>query len=271
VAAFLLMLLIVWLRPGRRFWGALPPIAGLMVVAAGLYYGLAYFDDANRLAERRALEERAAALLAQTVQPGSVLACIDGSPAPAMYEACERTLFAEPQHVAAATAIVNQRLAYIADAIRFASSRDPGYFERIESMRNAVESDAYGFVAYVLANEHRCTPDSCDRLGLLRDPARVKENMRVRRFEAFMVKHAMAWRDPSRTESSTSSILPVPEPTIVPGVSISDLVTGIGPRAPGGAASTPSAASPSPRSSGTTDGIPSIMAEPRTDQAPGRP
>jgi hypothetical protein len=260
-----------WLVPLRPLIGALPQIVLLAVIGGGAYYGLRYFDDANRLAERRALEDRANALFTQTIQPGSVFACIDGSPAPAMFEACERTLFAEPQRVAAAVAIVTQRLAYVADALRYASSRDAGYLERIESLRKAIEADPYGFVAHVLSTEDGCTPDACERFKLLRDPARVKENLRVRRFEAFMVKHAVAWLGPAK-EPAADNRLPalMGDSGVVPGVAIGQGVTGkttpFEPvAAPSGTARTSPAAAPA-----TTGSTPPPQRPPARAAAPTR-
>jgi hypothetical protein len=178
------------------------------VVLGGAYYGYLHLEDLRRLEERRALEERAASLFSQTMQPGTVFACLDGSPAPAMLEACERIIFMEPQRVAAAVSIVTQRLAFLADALQFASKRDPSYLARVESLRNSIETDAYGFVAYVLSLDYRCTPDSCERFQLLRDPSRVRENLRVRRFEAFMVKHSPAWREAAPPVAVRESPLP---------------------------------------------------------------
>ncbi len=170
-------------------------IAG--AAAAAGYYGYVYFEDQKRIEERRALDERADALFTKTIEPDSVFACIDGSPAPAIFEACERSLFAEPQRVAAAVAIVTQRIAFLQDALAFAAERDPSYANRIAPMRNSVESDPYGFVAFVLSVEHGCTHAQCGRFSLLRDPARVRENMRVRRFEAYLAKHSTGWRGAS--------------------------------------------------------------------------
>jgi hypothetical protein len=208
--AVLVLAFFMWVLPWRHLFGTLPQLVLLAMIGAGGYYGYYYFEDASRLAERRALEDRASALFGQTIQPGSVLSCIDGSPAPAMFEACERALFAEPQRVAAAVAIVTQRISYLADALHFASARDAGYLDRIEPLRKAIEADPYGFIAYVLANEYHCTLEACERFKLLRDPARVKENLRVRRFEAFMIKHSAAWREPSQrpvAEGGSSSLL----------------------------------------------------------------
>src|SRR5690606_1390837 len=191
-------------------------------VATAGYYGYVYFEDQRRLAERAALDERAEVLFSKSIEPDSVFACLDGSPAPAMLEACERSLFAEPQRVAAAVAIVTQRLAFLADALAFVAERDPSYERRVAAMRNAVESDPYGFVGFVLSVEHGCTHEACARFSLFRDDQRVRENMRSRRLEAYLAKYTNSWRGseppaesaPARTSAPVVSVSP--DPTAAP-------------------------------------------------------
>ena len=222
VALALGVLLVAKLRSASflRVIAGVVALAVVGAIAAGGYYGYMHVDELRRIDERRALEERAEALFSKTIEPDSVFACIDGSPAPAMLEACERSLFAEPSRVAAAVAIVTQRLAFLGDALAFAAARDVGYANRIESMRNAIEADPYGFVAFVLSVEHRCTHDSCGRLSLLRDPARVKENMRVRRLEAHLAKYSTNWRgssdlpdEPAAGGRTASPLVTISEPS----------------------------------------------------------
>jgi hypothetical protein len=199
VAAALCLLLIM------RFWRTsfvrVLALAALVVFIGGAaavgYYGYSYFEDMRRLDERRTLEERAAVLLKKAVEPDSVFACIDGSPVPAMQEACEQNLFAEPERVAAAVAIVTQRLALLADAVPFAKERDPGYFDNIAPLRKAMAADPYGLVGFVLSVEHGCSADACTRFALFDDTSRVKENMRGRRLEAHLAKYSAAWRGAS--------------------------------------------------------------------------
>ncbi len=269
----LVFAILMWVLPWRRLFGALPQLAFLALIGAGGYFGYYYFQDASRLAERRALEDRASVLFAQTIQPGSVLSCIDGSPAPAMFEACERVLFAEPQRVAAAVAIVTERIGFLADALLFASARDAGYLDRIEPLRKAIEADPYGFVAYVLANDHHCTLDGCERFKLLRDPARVKENLRVRRFEAFMVKHSAAWREPSKQPvagGGSSSLLGDKE--AAPGDAPSGRMNVLGPNSSSGFEPVPAnvGAQPGVTTRSTAPAPPAARPAP-TGQAPTRP
>lgn len=204
----------LWRASAGRLAAVLVLLLLLAAVAGGGFYGYTYLEGKRTLDERRALDERAASILSQAVQPGSVFACLDGSPAPTMLEACERSLFAEPQRVAAAVAIVTQRIAFLSDALQFAAARDESYLQRIEPLRNSIEADPYGFVAYVFAIDHRCTAEACERFRLLRDPTRVKENIRIRRFEAFMVKHSPSWRAASPVASEPE---PVRESPLPPG------------------------------------------------------
>jgi hypothetical protein len=208
VAIVVLLVSRLWRASFGRALALIVPILVLIGAAGAGYYWYLHLDDLRRLEERRALDQRAAALFSQAIQPGSVFACLDGSPVPAMMEACERNLFAEPARVAAAVAIVSQRLAFLTDALQFASTRDPSYLGRIESLRNSIEADHYGFVAYVLSIDHRCTVEECERFKLLRDSSRVRENIRVRRFEAFMAKHAPSWRATSAPPSEAEALLP---------------------------------------------------------------
>jgi hypothetical protein len=182
------------------FTRALAVAAGIAVIgglASAGYYGFQHLEDTRRLEERRALDERAKLLFGQIVQADSVFACIDGSPVPAVLEACERSLFEEPRRVAAAVAVVTQRLVFLGDALAFAGKRDPDYFGRVEPLRKSMESDPYGFVAFALSVEHGCAADACARFAMFRSPDRVKENMRVRRLEAFLARYATAWKDGS--------------------------------------------------------------------------
>jgi len=251
VAAALAILLVA------KFWSAsfaraLAAMGVLLVVggiAAAGYYGFQHLDDTRRLEERRALDERAKLLFGQTVQPDSVFACIDGSPVPAMRDACEKSLFAEPQRVAAAVAIVTQRLAFLGDALAFAEKRDPDYLSRIEPLRKSIEADPYGFVAFVLSVEHGCATDACARLVLFRAPERVKENMRVRRLEAFLARYSAAWRDPA------ASIAPATAPA---SRTSSPLVTISGETPAPAAADTPQpAAQPAPSAVPEVPAVPS--------------
>ena len=183
----------------------LTQVALVAVIGGAAYLGLRQVEGMSRRAERNALEDRAAALLARASQPGSALACVDGASEPALAEACERTLFAEPQRVAAALAHVRERMLFVSDAVAYAEARDASYLDRVREFRDSIETDAYGFVAHVMATEDKCTPEVCARFRILRDPAKVKDNLAAKRMEGLVGKHAAAWREPEKPAAAEAS------------------------------------------------------------------
>jgi hypothetical protein len=194
----------------------LTQVALVAVIGGAAYLGLRHLEGMSRRAERNALEDRAAALLARASQPGSVLACVDGTSEPALAEACERTLFAEPQRVAAALAHVRERLLFVTDAVAYAEARDASYLDRVREFRDSIETDAYGFVAHVMATDDKCTAEACTRFRILRDPAKVKDNLAAKRMEGLVGKHAAAWREPEKPAPPKPVVAPAPEPESVP-------------------------------------------------------
>lgn len=206
-------------RAGHESHGTLSvltQVALVAVIGGAAYLGLRQVEGMSRRAERNALENRAAALLARASQPGSVLACVDGASEPALAEACERTLFAEPQRVAAALAHVRERLLFVSDAVAYAEARDASYLDRVKEFRDTIETDAYGFVAHIMATEDKCTPEACARFRILRDPVKVKDNLAAKRMEGLVGKHAAAWREPEKPAPPKPAVAPAPEPEPAP-------------------------------------------------------
>ena len=206
-------------RGGHESHGTLSvltQVALVAVIGGAAYLGLRQVEGMSRRAERNALEDRAAALLSRASQPGSVLACVDGASEPALAEACERTLFAEPQRVAAALAHVRERLLFVSDAVAYAEARDMSYLDRVREFRDSIQTDAYGFVAHVMATEDKCTPEACARFRILRDPAKVKDNLAAKRMEGLVGKHAAAWREPEKPAQPKPAVAPAPLPEPVP-------------------------------------------------------
>jgi hypothetical protein len=113
-------------------------------------------------------------------------------------------VFAEPERVAVGLALARARLALVADGFDYAA-REPAFMERTAGVRRALEADPYGFVAFVLASEDKCTADTCARFRVLRDSARVKGNLRERRFETLVAKHSDAWHEPKPVAATPPS------------------------------------------------------------------
>jgi hypothetical protein len=201
------LLLILVLRPRNDTSGlaTLAQLALVAVVAGAGYFGLKQYEDNSRFAERNALEERAA-LLSQAHQPGSVLACLNVSVIPVLDEACEKIIFAEPQRITSAIAVTADRLAFLYDAVAY-SAREPAYADRFEPLRKTLEADPYGIVAYVLAAEFKCIPDSCARLRMFKNSERVKANLAYRKFDDLLNKHKTSWAKVNDQPGEVSDIL----------------------------------------------------------------
>jgi hypothetical protein len=177
----------------------------LVLVGAGLMWVVVdSFGAGHQAAARRVLDARAAELTLRAIAPGSPLACLEAVANATVEEACEKSLFANAETVAAAVAYVDARLALLGDSLDLVA-RDPGYAVSIERLRRSIEADRFGFVAHVLTTRG-CTAENCAAFKLLRDPRRVTANLRERNFDAHVVLYAAAWRSdaPGQAQSTPS-------------------------------------------------------------------
>jgi hypothetical protein len=177
---------------------------GLVVV--GLILAWALLDRSlirDQIAERRALEARAAELTLRAIAPGSALACLDAVAGPAVEAACEKSLFASPEAVAAAVAYVDARVSLLSASVGLAE-RDQSYRPAFERLRRGVEADRFGLVSHVLMTRG-CAGTDCPDLNLVRDKSRIMSNMRSRTFDAHVSVHALAWNPGGVAVSALSS------------------------------------------------------------------
>lgn len=192
VVTFLLLMLLLRPRGDRGGLGTLAQLTVVAVIAGAAYFGLKQNEEASRSVERKAIEDRAEAILTQTAATDSVLGCLSVSSMQTLDEACEKAIFAEPQRVAAALGVTAERMMLLNDASIYAA-REPGFLDRFDPLRKSLEADQYGFVANVLANDYKCLPDSCTRMRMFKDPEKVKANLANRKFEALLAKHKANW------------------------------------------------------------------------------
>ena len=150
-------------------------------------------DLAGGAAERRALELRAQELSSQVLIPGSPLACLDALVGESVEAACEKSLFASPAAVAAASAYVGAQLTLLANMTAFGREQGAERQAMTAPLRRALETDRFGFVAYVLAIRDGCTAQNCKTLALFRDPSRVRTNLTTAALERYLEHYAAAW------------------------------------------------------------------------------
>jgi hypothetical protein len=218
-------------------------------IAVAVVIAWAYFDraaESDRAEERRALDQRLTLLTAQAINAGSILGCLDPNIGEAVEGACETTLFAGPETVAAATAYVAARLSLLEDGTNFANRRDPTYRTTLVLLRRAIEADRFGFVAQVLAARDGCTAGKCDALAMLSDAKRVNSNLNEHTYEGLVARNSAAWstRDHAGAPASVA-----PGLTFPPAVSMSPV--GAMSNEPPTSVQPPTSASPPPAATPT--------------------
>jgi hypothetical protein len=183
-------------------WTRTRIVARFAVVGFGAAFGailawafLAGASIRDQTAERRNLELRVAQLTTQVLAPGSPLACLEGMAGEIVEAACEKTLFAGPASVAAATSYITARLSLLADTAGYA--KNGGNFDSILlPLRRSLEADRFGFVAHSLAMRDGCTSGRCPALALLREPERVRANLSAQTFERYVDHYRPIWSQP---------------------------------------------------------------------------
>jgi hypothetical protein len=200
-AALLIVLCALAYLQAKRL-SANPGLHSGFVVAAAIFGALmtwAFLDRAvfgGTAAERRALELRAQQLSAQVLLPGSPLACLDSLAGESVAAACEKALFGSPAIVASASAYVAAQLTLFANMTAFAGRDGAGLEPAVMSLRRALETDRFGFVAYVLATRDGCSAQKCKALALFRDANRVRTNLTNATVERYLERYAPGWAAP---------------------------------------------------------------------------
>jgi hypothetical protein len=199
VALFIVIAVLALSRAGAKVAGGILRVGFGLAVCGAVFLLLQQNAVRERLAERRALDQRAAEFAERVVSPGSSLACLDAVAGDAVETACEKAVFASPATVAAAVSYVTARLALLSDSIDYARRSASGYESALATLRVSIESDRYGIVAHVLSVRDSCTPLLCDSYVLFKDPDRVQANLRDRLFDRYVERYAAEW---ARTQSS---------------------------------------------------------------------
>jgi hypothetical protein len=197
----------------------------LPVLAIGLA-GMAVFGILDRLtrseraAEERALLERNSQLSLAASAPGSALSCLDGLAGEEIENACEKSVFADPQSAARGVGYISARLSLLADATAAAGRGSPDVLGALAPTRRAIELDRFGIAAHVLAVRDGCTSEKCAAFSMLHDATALKANLKVHAFDAYVARYAAAWGKgeagpenvPQASRSGTTPVASAPEP-----------------------------------------------------------
>jgi hypothetical protein len=193
----------------------------LILVAAMLSASLTwvFLDDAaigSQNAERSALKLRAGQLIAQSLTPGSPLACLDKLAGDTVQAACERAVFASPASVASAISYVAAQFALLSDITEYAERGGSHIDDTLLPLRAALETDPFGFLAYVLVARDGCTSEHCPPFALLSDPSHVRTNIIAQTLPHYLDHYRDVWA------KSTEEPVAGAADTLPPGVAESD-------------------------------------------------
>jgi hypothetical protein len=212
-AVFLVLMMLAVAQAGTAT--VMNALFRVSLVIAVFAAGWIYFQQMERqeqAAERRALEERSASLMARAVAPGSALSCLNELAGEAIEAACEKALFASPEAVSAAVSYVTAELALLADGSEHARRADPAFAAQFAPLRAALELDRFGIVAHALARRG-CSPQKCDTLDGFNDPSHVLANLRDRVFDDYVAKFTAVWNAPQHAAAADPAVAAAPAAT----------------------------------------------------------
>jgi hypothetical protein len=138
------------------------------------------------------------------------LSCVDDLAGDAVLTSCEKALFGSPESTAAALSYAASqitRLAAFGDVTVAGKSMTP----EVEALRQAVEHDRYGLMAYVLVVRDHCTPTDCAAFRALTDRSKIVANMEERVYDGLIARYAPTWNAPSSPPAA-------PVAALIPGV-----------------------------------------------------
>jgi hypothetical protein len=214
-AVFLVLLMLAIAQAGTAT--VMSALFRTAIVVAVLSAGWIYVQQTERqehAAARRALDERAAALLARGVAPGSALSCLNELAGEVVEAACEKAVFGSPEAVSAAVSYVTAEIALLVDGLAYAGRVDPAYGAELAPMRAALQLDRFGIVAHVLA-ARGCTADNCDLANLFSDPSRLLSNLQDHVFDDRVTKLAAIWNALPRGAAAEIAAAPLARPPAV--------------------------------------------------------
>ena len=175
---------------------------------------LRYVATSHQTLER-ALESRIDELSARALAPGSPFACLDPSIGESIQASCEHEVFASPATVATELSYVWSELTLVSD-VAAAPAKNAVVERATLSLRQSLEADRFGFLAYLLATRNGCTSAKCPALDVLKDPAHVRLNIVAHTFDHYIANYREAW---SKAEDAAAArLVAAPEPNGYPPV-----------------------------------------------------
>src|SRR3954465_5715167 len=186
---FALILLITLLRAERSVAN------GALTVITLLAIGVAAAATIRGLATDGTTQSRGGPQLQPVTVASPALSCIDDLAGETVLAACEKILFGSADVAAAAVSYAAVRITELTgfgDVVAANKAMTP----ELQSLRQSVERDRYGLIAYVLSVRDHCQPGDCAAYRSLTDHNHIAANMDERVYEGLIARHASSWNAP---------------------------------------------------------------------------
>src|SRR3954470_7420536 len=185
---FALIMLITMLRAEKSVANGALTVITLLAVGVAVAATLRGFGPGGNASQSSQPPAAVASLPA--------LSCVDDLAGETVLTACEKTLFASAESVAAAIAYAGSMITRLV-AVGDVATANRDLTPELEALRRAVERDRYGLMAYVLAVRDHCTATACAAFGSLANNRQVLNNMDERVYEGLVVRYSGSWNAPA--------------------------------------------------------------------------
>jgi hypothetical protein len=187
---FALILLITLLRAERSVAnGALTVITLLAIGVAGAATIRGFGSDG-------AATSRGVAVSRPVIATLPALSCVDDLAGEAVLAACEKILFGSADAAAAAVSYAAARITQLT-AFGDVAAANKSITPELQALRQSVERDRYGLMAYVLSARDHCQPGDCAAYRSLTDHNHIAANMDERVYEGLIVRYSSGWNAPA--------------------------------------------------------------------------
>lgn len=206
-AFFALILLVTLLRAERSVAN------GALTVITLLAIGIAVAATIRGFAPDDAAVSRAAPAVRSATLALPALACVDDLAGETVLAACERLLFGSADSAAAAVSYAASRITQLTNLGDVASANKSMTAE-LESLRQSIERDRYGLMAYVLAVRDHCRPGECAAYRSLTDHNHLAANMDEHVYEGLIARYSPSWgAAPAAAAAAVPPSAPTGKPT----------------------------------------------------------
>jgi hypothetical protein len=145
------------------------------------------------------------------------LSCIDDLAGDAVLTACEKSLFASAESVAAAVSYAAAQITRLTE-LGDAAVADKSMTPQLQRLRRVIERDRYGLMAQVLVTRDRCRPTACPAFRALTDTRQIMADMDDRVYDGLIARYAPSWNAPAPPPPPPATQTPGPVAALPPGV-----------------------------------------------------